>query len=108
VVCHNCQQLGHYAREFPLPLATCMYFHTSNHDMEECPTLLGKIQEKRNQFNQNVQWITVEVRDERRNINIVTGGGAKTGNDAGRQEAVQHQWVKKNAEPRKEFNAQNE
>jgi hypothetical protein len=57
VVCHNCQQPGHYAREFPLPPATCMYCRASDHDMEECPMLLGKIQEKRNQNNQNVQWI---------------------------------------------------
>jgi hypothetical protein len=82
MVCHNCQQQGHYAREFPLPPATCMYCRTSDHDMEECPTLLGKIQEKRNQNNHNVQWISVEVRDDGRNINIVTRGGAKTRNDA--------------------------
>jgi hypothetical protein len=50
--------------------------------MEECPTLLGKIQEKRNQNNQNVQWISIEVRDEGRNINIVTRGVAKTRNNA--------------------------
>jgi hypothetical protein len=80
---------------------TCMYCHASDHDMEECPTLLGKIQEKRNQNNQNVQWISAEVRDEGRNINIVTWGGAKTGNDAVIQEPTQHQWVKKNVEPKK-------
>jgi hypothetical protein len=108
VVCHNCQQPGHYARECPLPPATCMYCHASDHDTEECLTLLGKIQEKRNQNNQNVQWISAEVRDEGRNINIVTWGGAKTGNDAVRQEPTQHQWVKKNVEPKKQFDAQNE
>jgi hypothetical protein len=85
-----------------------MYCHASDHDTEECPTLLGKIQEKRNQNNQNVQWISAEVRDEGRNINIVTHGGAKTGNDAVQQEPVQHQWVKKNVEPRKQFDMQNE
>jgi hypothetical protein len=35
-------------------------------------------------------------------------GGAKTGNDAVHQEPVQHQWVKKNVKPRKQFDAQNE
>jgi hypothetical protein len=40
VVCHNCQQPRHYTREFPLPLATCMYCRTSNHDTEECLALL--------------------------------------------------------------------
>jgi len=41
------------------------------------------------------------VRDEGRNINIVTGGGAKIGNDAVQQETAQHEWVKKNVEPKK-------
>jgi hypothetical protein len=49
--CHNCQQPRHYAKEFPLPPATCMYFRASDHETEECPTLLVKIQEKRNQNN---------------------------------------------------------
>jgi hypothetical protein len=66
---------------------------------------LGKIQEKRNQNNQNVQWISVEARDDKRNINIVTQGGAKTRNDAIRQDPSQHQWVKKNVEPKKQFDA---
>jgi hypothetical protein len=43
-----------------------------NHDTEYCLTLLGKIQDKRNQNNQNVQWISAEARDDGRNINIVT------------------------------------
>jgi hypothetical protein len=50
----------------------------SDHDTEECLTLLVNIQEKRNQNNQNVQWISAEARDEGRNINIVTHEGAKT------------------------------
>jgi hypothetical protein len=64
VVCHNCQQPGHYARECPLPPTTCMYCRALDHEMEECPTLMGKIQEKRNQNNKNVQWISAEARDE--------------------------------------------
>jgi hypothetical protein len=59
-----------------------MYCHASDHDIEECPTLLVKIQEKRNQNNQNVQWISVEARDDIQNINIVTHGGTKKINDA--------------------------
>jgi hypothetical protein len=78
-----------------------VYCRASNHGIEEYPTLLGKIQEKRNRKNHNVQWISVEMRDEGRNINIVTRGGAKIGNDAVRQETGQHQWVKKNFEPKK-------
>jgi hypothetical protein len=35
-------------------------------------------------------------------------GGDKTGNDAVRQDLAQHQWVKKNPEPQKQFDVQNE
>jgi hypothetical protein len=90
-VCHNCQYIGNYARECPLPPATCMYCRATYHDTEECPTLLGKIEEKQNHNNQNAQWIFMEVRDDGRNINIVTGGGTKTGDDAVKEEPVQHQ-----------------
>jgi hypothetical protein len=76
-----------------------MYFCTKDHDTEECPTLLGKIQEKWNQNNQNVQWIYAEVRNDGININIVTCRGAKTRVDAVQHDPAQHQWVKKNIEP---------
>jgi hypothetical protein len=83
-----------------------MYCRASDHDTEECPTLLVKIQEKRNQNNQNVQWISAEARDEGQNINIVTRGGAKIGNDTVRQEPTQNQWVKKNTNQGRQFDAQ--
>ena len=101
MVCHKFQQLGHYVRECPLSPTTCMYCRTSNHDTEDCLKLLGKIQEKRNRNNQNVQWIFAEARDDEININIVMCGGTKIGNDAIRQDPTQHQWVKKNVEPQK-------
>jgi hypothetical protein len=91
--------MGHYARECPLPPTTCMYCHASDHDTEECPTLLLKIQEKRNQNNQNVQWIFTEARDEGWNINIVTQGGAKIGDNTIRQELAYNQWVKRMSNP---------
>jgi hypothetical protein len=86
----------------------CIYCHASDHDTKECLILLGKIQEKRNQNNQNVQWISEEAMDEGRNINIVTWGGYKRGNDIVRQEPTQHQWVRKNDKPKKKFEMQNE
>jgi hypothetical protein len=43
VTYHNCQQLGHYAQECPLPPATCIYCRASDHDMEECMTLVVNI-----------------------------------------------------------------
>jgi hypothetical protein len=63
-----------------------MYCRASFHDIKECPTLLIKIQEKRNQNNQNVQWISTEAKDDGRNINIVTHGRTKIGSDVVRQE----------------------
>jgi hypothetical protein len=107
VVYHNCQQPRHYARECPLSSVTCMYFRALDHDTEYCLTLLGKIYEKRNQNNHNVQWISAEEMDDGRNINIFTCGGAKRRDDAVRQDPAQHQWVKKNVEPHKQFDAQN-
>jgi hypothetical protein len=101
VVCHNFQEPRHCERECPLPPATCMYCRTIDHDTEDCPTLLGKIQEKRNQNNMNVQWISAEVRDDGRNINIVMHGGAKERVDIVQQDPTQHQRVKKNTEPHK-------
>ena len=85
-----------------------MYCYASDHDIEECPTLLVKIQEKRNQNNQNVQWISAEATNEGQNINIVTHGGAKTGTGVVQQEPVHNQWVKKNTNPKKQFDAQKE
>jgi hypothetical protein len=85
-----------------------MYFHVVDHDTEECPTLLGKIQEKRNQNNQNVQWITTEAKDDGRNINIVMRGGAKIGTDTMKQDPSQHQWVKKSTKTQKKFDVHKE
>jgi hypothetical protein len=49
-----------------------------------------------------------EARDDRRNINIVTRGGDKIGNDVVRKYLAQHQWAKKNDEPHKSFDGHNE
>jgi hypothetical protein len=82
-----------------------MYFRVSNHDIKDYPTLLGKIQEKKNQNNQNVQWIYTEAGDDGKNINIVARGGSKTGFEVAKQDLSQHQWFKKNIEPQKKFDA---
>jgi hypothetical protein len=75
-----------------------MYCCASDHNTKDYQTLLGKIQEKRNQNNQKVQWIFIEARDVGRNINIVTCRGAKTRDDTVRQDLTKHQWMKKNVE----------
>jgi hypothetical protein len=79
-----------------------------DHDTKECLTLLVNIQEKRNQNNQNVHWILAEARDDGWNIKIVTRGGKKIGNNSVRQDPMQNQWVKKNPDPKKQFNTQKE
>jgi hypothetical protein len=74
-----------------------MYCCATDHETKDCLTLLIKIQDKRNQNNQNVQWIVVENREEDgKKINIVTRGGAKTGEDATKKDQDQYQWVRKN------------
>jgi hypothetical protein len=75
---HNCQKLGHYARDCPQPPTTCTHFHATEHETKHFPTLLIKIQDNRIQNYQNVQWIDVENREEDgKNIKIVTRGGVK-------------------------------
>jgi hypothetical protein len=103
--------------QLPTTRTLCKGMSTSTCDMYVLSqqTMIQKIVQhywgrsrKRNQNNQNVQWISAEARDDGRNINIVTRGGAKTGDDAVRQDPTQHQWVKKNTEPQKQFDAQKE
>jgi hypothetical protein len=106
VVCHKCQKLGHYEIDYPYPPTTCMYCRATDHEIEDCPTLLIKIQDKRNQNNQNVQWIWVEKREEDgKNNNKVTIGGAKTGEDASKKYQDQYQWTRKNIHPKQNFDA---
>jgi hypothetical protein len=47
-----------------------------------------------------------EARYDGRDINIVTWGGTKIGNDTIRQDPTQHQWVNKNFKPKNHFDAQ--
>ena len=77
-----------------------MYCHIADHKTKDCPTLIIKIQDKRNQNNQNVQWIRVENKEEDgKKINIVTRGGAKTREDATKKDMDEYQWVRKNTMP---------
>jgi hypothetical protein len=88
---------------------TCMYCPATDHEKEYCPTLLIKIEDKRKQYNQNVQWIGVENREEdEKNISIVTRGGSKIGEDAANKDQDQYQQVRKNTTPGKKFDAHKE
>jgi len=70
--------------------------------------IIGKNTGKKEPKIQNVQWISIEARDDGKNINIVTRGGSKTGVDVEKQEPSQHQWVKKNIVPQNNFDVQKE
>jgi hypothetical protein len=53
-----------------------MYYHVADHETKYCPTLLTKIQDKRNHNN---QWIAVEnIEEDEKNIKIVTRCGDNT------------------------------
>jgi hypothetical protein len=63
-----------------------MYCHAIDHDTKYFLTLMTRIQEKRNENNQNVQWISMETKEyDGKNINIVTRGQTKTGSDAAKK-----------------------
>jgi hypothetical protein len=94
VTCNNFQQPGHYARDCPLPPTTCTYCRTKDHNKEYFLTLLTKIQEKRNHNNMNVQWIATEARDDGKQINIVTRGGTKKGEDTMNKNQGQYHWIR--------------
>ena len=71
-------------------MTTCNYCKAFNHAIEECLTLLAKIQEK--QQNQNVQFIGVEHRSLDPTVNVVTCSGAVTGS---KQVKPSGAWVRK-------------
>jgi hypothetical protein len=47
IICYNFAQLAHLERDCQNPCTTCIYCNSFEHVIEECPTLLEKLQEKR-------------------------------------------------------------
>ena len=69
-------------------MVTCAYCKAPNHDIEDCPVLLAKIQEK--QQIQNVQLIGIEQRTTNPTVNVLTRSGLVTG---GQPVKPREEWV---------------
>jgi hypothetical protein len=46
IICYNCTLPGHLARDLQNPCTTCSYCNSFEHVIEDCLTLLAKLQEK--------------------------------------------------------------
>ncbi len=96
IICQNCNQLGHYARDFQNPTMTCQYYKVVDDVIEKCPQLIAKIQERNPSPTQNVQMITVKKRPIPA-LNVVTRSGVTT-QVQNKRKQIEEPWVRKTLE----------
>ena len=76
ITCYIYNQQGHISRDCNRPNFTCVFCKSREHVIEDFPTLLQRIQEKRPQItNQNIQLIITESPNEALDLNIIMRSG---------------------------------
>jgi hypothetical protein len=108
IICYNCAQLGHLARDCQNTCTTCSYCNSFEHVIEYCLALLAKLQERRG-GNQKVQLISVEPHGENPKLVFITRGGVVTREDRvtpGKN--TEESGVRKVAEKTQEFDPKRE
>jgi hypothetical protein len=105
IICYNYAQPRHLARYCQNPCTMCNYCNSFKHVIEECPTFLAKIQERRGE-NPQVQLIYNEPHGKDPTVIVITRGGIIAGEDRATQgNTTEESGVRKSTEKTKVFDA---